>query len=63
MTSGAFSWDTKDAEAICYVSMAGIDEKLSKIIKELDKQYGINTRETALRYLVKSYQLTKAEPK
>ena len=65
--TGATSWDTKDADAICCVSMDGIDDKLSKIIKELDKRYGIHDRETAIRYLVQSYQLgtllTKVEPK
>ena len=74
--TGAMSWDVKNADATRWrkirqdafvVSMDGIDDKLSKIIKELDKRYGIHTRETAIRYLVQSYQLgtllTKAEPK
>ena len=61
--TGAISWDVKNADAICYVPMAGIEEKLSKIIKELDKRYGIHTKETAIRYLVQSYQLTKADSK
>jgi len=43
---------------LCSIDLDGLDEKLGAITKELNANLGINTKETAIRYLIMTYVLT-----